>query len=168
MYSLTKYCFLPAYGTNDGKRTLEKADDAASVNWSSDWRTPTYAEFEELLNNCTWTWTTVNGVKGYKVTSKKNSNSIFLPATGHITDSDPSNVGETGFYWTAELSGNPAAAAGFYMYSSQKDFMNYMRYFGLCVRPVLDGSSTSSAPIRIPFRRETGNEPLGVPQVSKQ
>lgn len=168
MYSLTKYCFLPAYGTNDGKRTLEKADDAASVNWSSDWRTPTYAEFEELLNNCTWTWTSVNGVKGYKVTSKKNSNSIFLPATGHITDSEPSNVGETGFYWTAELSGNPAAAAGFYMYSSQKDFMNYMRYFGLCVRPVLDGSSASSAPIRIPFRKEAGTEPLGISQVSNQ
>jgi hypothetical protein len=165
LYSLTKYCFLPAYGTVDNKTVLDKADDAASANWGSGWRMPTQAELEELLNNCTWTWTTVNGVDGYKVSSKKNSNSIFLPATGQISDTETNNVGGTGFYWTAELSGNPGAAVGFFMHSSQKDFMNYVRYMGLAVRPVFDGSA-ASAPVRIPYRITSEPEPLGPSQIS--
>ena len=37
------------------------------------------AELKELVDNCTWTWGTLdNGVKGYKVTSNKNGNSIFF------------------------------------------------------------------------------------------
>lgn len=56
--------------------------DVARKKWGSPWRLPTKAEFDELIDNCTWTWTTQNGKNGYKVTSKKNGNSIFLPAAG--------------------------------------------------------------------------------------
>ena len=35
----------------------------------------------ELINYCSWTFTTQNGVSGYKVTGA-NGNSIFLPAGG--------------------------------------------------------------------------------------
>lgn len=45
-------------------------------------RLPSKLEFRELIDNCDWTWTTRNGVNGYKVTSRKNDNSIFLPAAG--------------------------------------------------------------------------------------
>lgn len=55
--------------------------DAARANWGSSWRLPTKAEFQELINNCTWTWTSQGGHNGYKVTGK-NGNSIFLPAAG--------------------------------------------------------------------------------------
>ena len=49
--------------------------------WGGDWRLPTENDFEELLDedNCTWAWTTIGFREGYKVTSKKNGNSIFLP-----------------------------------------------------------------------------------------
>ena len=67
---------------------------------------PTAEEQEELkdTNNCTWTWTTQNGVNGYKVTSKKNGNSIFLPAAGHRYRSILDNVGRSGYYWSSSLS----------------------------------------------------------------
>ena len=48
------------------------------------WRMPTRAEFEELIDpsKCSVKETTQDGVKGYKITSKSNGNSIFLPAAG--------------------------------------------------------------------------------------
>lgn len=55
--------------------------DAATVNLGSDWRMPTRQEMEELVKKCTWEWTQVSGVNGYKVTGP-NGNSIFLPAAG--------------------------------------------------------------------------------------
>ena len=82
--TLTKYNTSSSYGTVDNKTVLAKTDDAATVNWGGSWRMPTDTEWTELRENCTWTWTTQNseygyGVHGYRVTSKKNGNSIFLP-----------------------------------------------------------------------------------------
>ena len=71
--------------------------DAATANWGGDWRMPTKAEQEELLNNCTWTWTTQNGVNGYNVKGP-NGNSIFLPAAGS-RKSSLYGAGSGGGYW---------------------------------------------------------------------
>lgn len=92
-YTMTKYCTNSSYGTVDKKTVLDLADDAAHVNWGDNWRMPTKAEQDELQDNCTWTWTTQNGIKGYLVKSKKNSNSIFLPAT----------VNFNSYYWSSSL-----------------------------------------------------------------
>lgn len=67
----TKYCTDSDHGTVDNKSILELSDDAANVNWGGDWRMPTKEELDELHTECTWTWTTQNGVKGCKITSKK-------------------------------------------------------------------------------------------------
>ena len=56
--------------------------DAARANWGGTWRMPTEAEMEELKDNCTWTWTTQNGVNGCTITGP-NGNSLFLPAAGY-------------------------------------------------------------------------------------
>lgn len=37
--------------------------------------------FQELIDKCTWTWTTLNGKKGYNVKGQ-NGNTIFFPAAG--------------------------------------------------------------------------------------
>ena len=68
------------YGS-DGKTVLDPEDDAAAVNLGGKWRMPTETEVTELVNMCTWEWTSVNGVNGCKVTGP-NGNSIFLPASG--------------------------------------------------------------------------------------
>ena len=70
--NLTKYNTNISSGTVDNKTTLDPSDDVARQKWGGSWRMPTYEEFRELLSNCTWTWTTMNGVNGYKVTSKKS------------------------------------------------------------------------------------------------
>ena len=73
---------LEKYNVKDGKTTLDSEDDAAIANMNEGWRMPTPAEIKELVEKCTWEWTTVNNVNGYKVTGK-NGNSIFLPAAGN-------------------------------------------------------------------------------------
>ena len=56
------------YTYTDSPETLSSIRDAASVNMGGSWRMPT---LKELIDKCTWTWTTLNGVEGYEVKSKK-------------------------------------------------------------------------------------------------
>ena len=133
----TKYNTKGSYGTVDNKKTLELSDDAARANWGGAWRMPTDAEFTELREQCTWTWTTQNGVNGYKVTSKSNGNSIFLPAAGYRDDSSLDDAGSYGDYWSSSLyTGSPYLAWGVYFDSSGVDRGYGSRYGGLSVRPV--------------------------------
>ena len=86
----------------DNKTILDAEDDAATVNMGGSWRMPTVEEQTELRTECTWTWTTLNGVNGYNVEGP-NGNSIFLPAAGYRGDSDFYFVGSDGFYWSNSL-----------------------------------------------------------------
>lgn len=78
--------------------------DQVKSSWGDDWATPTRAEYDELLNNCTWTWETMNGVLGYKVTGS-NGNSIFLPAAGFLDSGNEKSVGSKLYYWTRTSPG---------------------------------------------------------------
>ena len=137
---LTKYCNKESYGDNgftDNKTTLDPEDDAACANWGGSWRMPTDAEWGELIANCTWTWTTQNGINGYRVASKTNSNSIFLPAAGYRDDTNLSTVGRRGRYWSSSLGGNdPRDAWGLYFDSDYVDRDGSNRGRGQSVRPV--------------------------------
>ena len=120
-YNWTTYKFmtnsaLTKYTETDGKTTLDAADDAATAVLGSGWRMPTDAELKELVDNCTWTWTTQNGIKGCKVTSNKagyTDKFIFLPAAGHSYKGFIRSVGSLGLYWSSSL--------GFYWSSSLYD-----------------------------------------------
>ena len=104
--SLTKYNNSSSYGIIDNKTVLDASDDAATANWGGAWRMPTKEEQDELRENCTWTWTTENGVNGYRVTSNKEGytdKSIFLPAAGYRDDSSLNSAGSYGFYWSGSL-----------------------------------------------------------------
>ena len=137
---LTKYCNNTSYGDNgftDNKTTLESEDDAAHVNWGGSWRMPTNAEWQELWDNCNWTWTTQNGVNGYQVASKTNSNSIFLPAAGSRYDTDLSFVGYYGYCWSSSLlEDDPDGAWYLYFFSGSVCRYVYNRCSGQSVRPV--------------------------------
>ena len=112
--------------------------DAATVNWGGSWRMPTKAEYQELKDNCTWTWTTQNGHKGYKVTSKKNSQSIFLPAARGRYGDTLYFEGELGLYWssTPDESNDNCAYCLYFDERSPSVDVNARR-IGLSVRPVL-------------------------------
>ena len=106
-YTLANYKYYD--GTNFTKysyatiQILDSEDDAAAVNWGAGWHMPTSGDFTELNNNCTHTWTTINGVTGMKVTGP-NGNCIFLPAIGKLRDDNPSGCGLCGYYWLSELA----------------------------------------------------------------
>lgn len=153
---LTKYCTSEDYGYCtvlhynsyykdfeyfvDNLTTLLPEDDAATVRWGNQWRMPTKAEIEELLNKCTWTWTQHNGYNGYRVTGR-NGNSIFLPTV--YEKNHGTLVGERGSYWSSSLIQDwPESAWNLYFnYShySIEDANVYSntRYHAKLIRPVL-------------------------------
>ena len=112
--------------------------DAATANWGGDWRMPTRAEQQELLNNCTWKWITLNDVYGYKVTGP-NGNSIFLPAAGYRSGSSSNNVGSIGNYWSSTpYEANNIQAYYINFHSGYHDKYKSTRSNGRSVRPVMD------------------------------
>ncbi|MBR6456085.1 MAG: hypothetical protein IKS72_04035, partial [Prevotella sp.] len=149
--TLTKYCNASKYGKDgftDELTTLQSADDAATANWGEGWRTPTQAEFEELVANTKSKWTTLNGVNGYEFTAE-NGNSIFLPAVSHIDNTTLNNSGESGIYWTASLwslpqhADNPSIA--FFMDFNSSEVATTFgtnRCFGMNIRPVFGENQT--------------------------
>ena len=140
--TLTKYNTSSSYGTVDNKTVLEPEDDVAHIKLGGKWRMPTDAEWTELRNtsNCSWTWTTINGVNGYKVQSKKSGytdNWIFLPAAGGRSGTDLYDVGSFGVYWSSSLNLDYPDNAQFVVFYSDGVYRNYYdRYYGLSVRPV--------------------------------
>lgn len=134
---ITKYCTNSDYGTYDGKSTLELADDAARANWGGRWRMPTSAEITELHEQCTWSWTTQNGVSGYKVTSRINGQYIFLPATGCRSFESIVEVGKQGHYWASTLNEeNNIVAHCIFFNDSYVNVTTDSRDAGRAVRPV--------------------------------
>ena len=134
--NMTKYCTDSDYSTVDNKTILDPEDDVAHVKWGGSWRMPTLDEQNELLNNCTWTWTTLNGVNGYKVTGP-NDNSIFLPAAGIRDGTAVYGIGGVGYYWSSSLCSRSSYCAYYlYFYSGYHDWDDDYRFSGLSVRPV--------------------------------
>ena len=88
----------PYRGYVDNKTELDPEDDAATVNWGPEWRTPTKAQLDELQERCTWYKAIINSVNGYLVRGP-NGNAIFLPTTGK----DGWYGGPLGNYWSSTL-----------------------------------------------------------------
>lgn len=155
--SLSKYNYDSSYGTVDNKTLLDLDDDAARVALGNKWRIPTFAEWAELLDNrnCAWTAGTVNGVRGYIVTSKKagfTGNSIFIPGASSVSNSSHSaseNDNKIAFYWTSSLyvwnnsvtwsysiEPDNAYCFGWDLSTTYPHFGRWYRMSGFTVRPV--------------------------------
>ena len=126
------------YGKSMGDIAGNSIYDAATANWGGNWRMPTKAEMQELRDRCNWTWTTQNGVKGYKVTSKTNGNSIFLPAAGDRGGRSLGNAVGYGGYWSSTPDENNGRAYRLHFNSGNHDVNYTNRGFGHSVRPVLE------------------------------
>ncbi len=112
--------------------------DVAHVQWGGSWVMPSHAQQKELLDYCTSTWTTENGINGRRFTGF-NGGTIFLPAAGSRWDGDLNEAGGYGFYWssTQYLSDSDCA---FSLYFASRDaywgsFLS--RGLGQSVRPVV-------------------------------
>lgn len=136
----SKYNTDSAYGPVDNKNTLDSEDDVAHVILGGKWRMPTDAEWTELREKCTWSWTGQYGVNGITVIGP-NGNSIFLPAAGKR--SSWVNIlgrNEFGYYWSSSLSTSGTYDAWSIYFDSgtfKRDSISY-RYYGYSIRPVSD------------------------------
>ena len=137
----TKYNTKSDQGIVDDKTELDPEDDAAYVNWGPQWRMPTRDQVNELIENCIWEWTQVNGMNGYLVTGS-NENTMFLPAAGIRLEYDLDYLSEMGFYWgrTICIIGTsyviPGNGGGFRFGSDNYTEGNGSRMNGCAVRAV--------------------------------
>lgn len=137
--TMTKYCNDSSSDYYDKKRRLDPEDDAAIANWGNEWQMPSAEQIEELITSqyTTTTWTTRNGVNGRLVVSKKNGNSIFLPAAGCRLDTGFSEVGNKGYYSGNYTGGNLYQCAScLYFTSGHIQGLSLTRRSGFSIRPV--------------------------------
>ena len=108
---LTKYCYdydcWDGPGDPDNKLDLELMDDMVHANLSGKWRMPNYKLIDELIHNTTYEWVTnykgISNLDGSLLTSKKNGNTIFFPASGYRDGSIIYGSGFCGFLWSSKL-----------------------------------------------------------------
>ena len=121
------------------------AYDAAFMNWGGTWRMPTHDEVEELVENCTWKWMTVNGVNGMQATGPSGE-TIFFPASGYRAGTKTYSSGYFGSYWTSTHSESYNSGGGYTLgtgnayylsVSKTKAFVdNYYQNEGYTIRAV--------------------------------
>ena len=159
---LTKYNNDADYGTVDNKKTLEPADDVATAIFGAEYSTPTYDDWQELINECYWVWTwnynnhEVGGCivyrakteadKGVKINEDGTPSAlyslsdahIFLPAAGYRVNASLGRAGSRGYYWSASLyTSSPDDARNVYFYSGYvSPAYGSGRCCGFPVRPV--------------------------------
>ncbi len=138
--SITKYCTTAKKGKNgftDGRTTLEDEDDAAFVNWGSNWQTPTADDWCELKKNCSWEVIYENTVAKYiKISSYTTGKTLQLPLDSH----------NYGAYWSSSLCNteyyHSDQACQILLYSMGMQervghcWTNAQRYLGKHIRPV--------------------------------
>ena len=104
-----------------------------------DWQLPTKEIWQALKNTdkYNWDWTTQDGYKGYKVTSKTdNTKTIFLPAAGYVLGITFYHNNTLGYYWlgTADSSTDACALGIFSDIVTAGSTVD--RSYGFSVRPV--------------------------------
>lgn len=109
--------------------------DVAHVKWGGSWVMPSFAQIQELLDNCNHEFASVNGSLGVKFTAQ-NGNCIFLPAAGFMWVGDLYD-GRCA-YWSSTLSQEIREAYILFTYLDHDFFKNAKeeRSHGLSVRPV--------------------------------
>ena len=136
---LTKYCSNSNFGLNgftDNLTILEPSNDVATVLLGNGARIPTKDEWDELLNNTTVEWTTVDVMFGCKCTGS-NGNTIFLPAAGCRNGSEINEFGRCGNYWSATLYLTYPSEAWYFLIYGGFQYSDYCsRFYGQSVRAV--------------------------------
>ena len=140
--------------------------DVAHVKWGGTWVMPSHNQTLELMNNCTYRWTTVNGVSGGMLTSRKNGKSIFLPAAGYRWDGSLYDDGSRGDYWSStEYPATHSCAYELDFYPDNWRWVECMRNRGHCVRPVYGYFSLSATSLRLTLGA-VGTRTVGITSVS--
>ncbi len=126
-------------GYIDATGKLVPEYDAAHVHWGGSWRMPTQQELSDLTSKCSWSETTMNGVKGWLVsgTGAYAPNSIFLPYAGGGMASSLAHVGSLGYYWSSVPDSYNKCAHDLVFGSDDRYTVSGQeRFIGQSIRPV--------------------------------
>ena len=126
------------YTETDRKKVLDSQDDVAKSVLGGEWRIPTKEDMEELVEECEWKWTSLNGQLGWKVIGS-NNNYIFLPASGAASSYRIAGVNELGRYWTATRDDSNYSAYNLRFKDGTDTIVvvDDTRFYGRTIRPVI-------------------------------
>ena len=147
-YTYDGYRFYPGndsdeytkYNSTDNKMSLDIEDDAAHVVLGGDWHMPSRAQFDELIENTTSSWTTdynSTGVVGAIFTSNTNGNTIFFPAAGTMSYAGTDSLGMLFDLWSSSRGMDSREAKDLYDQENHVDTGYNNRFYGLSVRGVI-------------------------------
>lgn len=122
-------------GIIDTNGSLKSSHDMVHNILSGSWRLPTKKEFQELIDNCIWTYTILNGVDCFKVMGP-NRQSIYLPAAGYYEKNTVCEIGKSGGYWSSSTNGNSFSASALQFDKDSYEIIHGIRYYRYSVRPV--------------------------------
>ena len=112
-----------------------KSFDAAAANWGGSWRIPTWQNFRELIDCCTWTSYRAEGRDFIKATSKINGLCIYFP----LLDYNSRTTAYDGHYWSSTFDGNYGGCACFKIFFEAYASLKWFDFSTACsIRPVLD------------------------------
>lgn len=110
-------------------------------------------EFVELVLNCDWKWICSEKYVGVLGVSKKNGESIFLPANGYSYNGKTNEKDLVGYYWSAnpDLKYHDNQAKGLtFLSTALKTYLGpkdkevafndpeLEKCYGMLIRPVID------------------------------
>lgn len=128
---------------NGSENPLASSADTATQEMGSGWRMPTRSEINELVENTTYSWATINGVNGGKFTSKSNPNAyVFFPAAGYYDsdyddDDNPLDEDISGYIWSSTPNTrNFAYSYALFVWSGNKGVDQEYVCYGVPVRGV--------------------------------
>ena len=130
------------YTGSDNFTKLKYEDDAARTSWGGDWRMPTEDDFAELINGTDQVWVTNyngSGINGWIFSNKTDASKyIFLPAAGVRYNSELSQQGVEGFYWSSSYPDGTPAQQGNALYLHYDSIYRIasQRCYGTPIRPV--------------------------------
>lgn len=131
------YQSTPGAALEDGPIPSTDEYDAAVNYFGNGWRMPTRAEIQELIDNCDWEYTSLSGFSGYRVKSRVNTSSIFIPLAGNIANGyyNPSGGG---YYWGSSLNASDNMGYMLQFDSTQVRYYKMYRDRALPIRAIHD------------------------------
>ena len=110
--------------------------DVAHILWGGPWVMPNYEQIKELVNNCSFTWTKMNDVKGCLFTGPSGG-TIFLPSGGYRGIYGVFNNGYKGYYWSSTQHTSNSDKAYLLQFDEDGAYSKSLdRRYGPRVRPV--------------------------------
>ena len=128
-----------SFDRNKDRTELLLENDAAHVNMGGDWHMPTNKQIQELIDNTFHDVEVVNGNKGMRYISKKDtSKSIFAPFAGDCDSGDHNNVDRYGGCWSSSRYSNVDNGYDLNCNDNGDAWLgSYNHYYGFSVRGVI-------------------------------